>query len=246
MSRSVTPFMRRTRRRPSSSGAFQGFQRRRTQPPARVSIPRNIAKALKGVEKKFITRVLSSTAITAAWAGGEMNVADGCVNGITQGDGDSERIGKAVTFDSVYVHGLLTIPALDGTVVQNPISVRLIWFMDTQTNGVQANAEDVMDDAAGTKFLAFRNALFLARFKILYDRTITVTPMAAAGNGTANDTASAHRTWKAAFRNLNMNVTYSATASTIPSVTNNSIQCACVASTTGCNLLYIARGYYFD
>ena len=239
--------MRRRRRRPASARHILAQEIRSARlPPLRPVIPRNIAKALKGVEKKWISREKTATNIAQVWTGGELNPTDGCLTGITQGDGDSERIGKSVSFDSLYVHGILSVPALDSTAVQNPILVRLVFFMDTQTNGVAANAEDVMDNTGTNKYLAFRNPLFFPRFRVLYDRTIVVRPTAAAGNGTADDTASSIVPFKWGKTNMNMNVTFSAATSLVGSVTNNSVQCCAVANVTGCNILYRSRAYYFD
>ena len=239
------PWMRRTRRRPSTATASRRGPRRR--PSVRVSVPRNMALKLKSIEKKFISRELTSTALTQAWAGGEMNPTTFlCLTSCARGDDANQHVGRSMIVDSLRIRGILKLAELAGTTVQAPVAYRIIVYQDRQTNNAEASAEDVVDANPSNPVLAFTNLFEVARFKILGERLGMLTPKAAGGNGTANDTGAAHQLFKFAFTKMNMQVTYTLGGANVTDVADNSVQIAMIADGANVTVRYQSRAYFWD
>lgn len=122
----------------------------------------------QGPEKKYLDTQLAAGCFTASAAAGSTGVGTfTLLNGLTQGAGGSERLGRQFTIKSiglnVYIEpALTTVPGL----------CRLIIFYDTQCNGAAPATADVVLEAAtvagwATSHLAMAQR---ERFKIVYDK----------------------------------------------------------------------------
>jgi len=153
-----------------------------------------------GIEKKFLDTSLTNSAITAStdWSSNEHDPATalGLCNP-AQGDGESDRDGRQITVESVYVNGNVAFPPLtdqaDG-IESNAVVVYLV--MDMQTNGAQLNSEDVFSNPSGnanTLANPMRNLENIKRFKVL-DKALVVSENRSLGtDGTNTNTASGQR-----------------------------------------------------
>jgi len=93
-----------------------------------------------------------------------------CLNGIAQGAGDDERYGNIVRLHSIFIRGVLHCAEYigAGTVGHLPI-VRLVLVVDTHSNAVQINGDEVFGDVPGAAWLSTRLMSGASRFKILWD-----------------------------------------------------------------------------
>ena len=165
-----------------------GFKRRRTQ----NTFQRNNRQVRRrtgsnsrsggylGIEYKFLDAAFGATTLTStAWTA--LNpVGTGCTNSISVpalGDAESERNGKQYAITGVHLRG--DIRHLGSQVSAVPfadVKVRIVMYIDTQTNGTEATGSDIMATAGSDNTLAFRNLQYSSRFKILMDRIIQIHP----------------------------------------------------------------------
>lgn len=194
-----------------------------------------------GIETKFIDYTLAKTAFSATVAGGELDPTSSvdCISAIAQGDGESNRDGRKCTLISLHIRGNVNISASSGSTAQAPSIMRVIVVWDTQTNGAQLNAEDVMLPAAHVEH-SFRNLQFSKRFRILKDQTFTVVPVAGAGDGAVNDFSEVERSFKWNFK-FKIPVIHNGTSAVVATITDNSIHIIGFANNVSCNLSYQTR-----
>jgi len=228
-----------------------GFQRRvnRSARLARAMLNSGTAGFL-GLEKKFFDTAVASTnvASAAAMTGGEYDPtalpgAVACLSAMAQGDGEQNRDGRKAVIKSCLVKGRLARPAVEaGAAPGPPCTVFLALVLDTQTNGLQLNSEDVYKNLAATatgSTIPIRNLAFGDRFKILRSETIEMD-YATLGN----DAADSHnaqgiaKTWEW-FVPMDLQVNFNAgTTAVIANVIDNSIHVLAFAS-TGTNAVSI-------
>lgn len=111
------------------------------------------------------------------WTGTEIDPAAGTIFAPAAGSAYNQREGKKVYVKKIKVKGQLLLPvALSGAQVPDATRVRLVLYMDKQTNGVQAQGEDVLAGNDGTNNSSldfFQNAANFGRFRVLKDKTFT-------------------------------------------------------------------------
>lgn len=138
-----------------------------------------------GMENKFVDYSYSST-VSNAWTADNPTTTD-CISAVAQGDGESSRDGRAYSINSVHIHGTVLHPV--DTDKATPIdgdAMRIVVVHDSQTNGAEVTATEVMDAGASVDWLAFRNLQFTSRFKVLFDETIVINPVGTAGQDADN------------------------------------------------------------
>lgn len=138
------------------------------------------------METKIFIAEMSTTAIPAgstSWAGQEMDPATAnCCFLPRLGTDIDKRVGRRVQMHKTECRGVIQW-ALNETHVNPPFcgAVRIVAFIDRFTNGVQANAEDVLAPLSASAYHtidAFPNRAFIGRFKIIYDELfIQPTPL---------------------------------------------------------------------
>lgn len=132
-----------------------------------------------GMNVKYADSWNTGTALTAPTGatGGEIGgtiAGTGAVSqlvGISQGTGESQRIGNEVRYSSLYLTGNVSCASqVDQTALDVGTKVFLALVLDTQTNGAQLNSEDVYSNPSATALLAanpIRNMEQSKRFKVL-------------------------------------------------------------------------------
>ncbi len=142
------------------------------------------------IENKFVDYNVTAKVIGATWAGGELDDATALsLSAAGQGDSESQRDGRVYTINSIHLRGAISQLNVESqTTPLADIIVRLVLVWDTQSNGAQLNAEDVMLTVASAEdYRSFRNLQFSKRFIVLKDKTMTLQVARANTNeGAAN------------------------------------------------------------
>lgn len=190
-----------------------------------------------GMETKFIDHEYGSTTVNFVIPTSLTDPAVGSLSAISQGDGESNRDGRKVTLKSIHINGNVT--RTSGT---NSSRVRLLLVHDSQTNGSALSPEDVLlipTSATALATYAFRNLQHTSRFKVLYDKTFTLTPsLGFDGVSAVSNTPEVNFKIN---KKLNMPVTYKDTSADVANITDNSLHLMCVTDSTGVVLQYNVR-----
>lgn len=126
-------------------------------------------------EKKFFdgNNAVATVSNTGAIVSSSLNL-------ITEGTGQSQRIGRKCKVTNIHVAGLLTKVTQDAGADTNNV-VRIMLYLDTQCNGATASVTDIL---ATANLLSFRNLQNSGRFRIYYDKRHALNNMSGANNGT--------------------------------------------------------------
>ena len=144
----------RKRRRPRTT-----FVQRKRRGPG----PRAIMPYLRGGEVKFLDFTLNNQTPPVT------GIIIPSLNVIPQGVGESERLGRKVTLRSLSIRCQFRINAADA-VADGFRILRMLVYVDKQTNGAPAVVTDVIQTA---EWRAFRNLDNSGRFMVLHDRYYT-------------------------------------------------------------------------
>lgn len=196
------------------------------------------------IENKFIDYEANGDAFATTWATMEDGTAN-CISAVAQGDGESNRDGRVYYIRSVHVRGYVGTGALEAQT--GPVGdalVRLALVLDTQTNGAQLTATDVMDGGQNNDWLAFRNLQYSKRFKVLKDTGVLRIPGHDLNEGAVNSFGLAPT-----FIPFKMNIKFkkpikvrcSGTTAVVASIVDNSIHVIGVGSTTNAFVTYQSR-----
>lgn len=137
------------------------------------------------IETKYFDVVNGGTVIGDG--GGTAEFIMQPIVGLTQGTNENNRIGNKVGISSIHLYGTITkqnssVLSL-GNLFANDI-LRFMLILDTQTNGVIINKDDVLDLGTGTYMNAFRKLNRSSRFKILKDEYLTTAQAGISWDGT--------------------------------------------------------------
>lgn len=170
-----------TKRPQKKSKTFQGATTKYVQRSPGV-------KAI--TETKYFDTELAQTAIlpsTTTWAGGELDPAVGlCLFFPTVGNNYNNREGRKTYVKKIKLNGWLIVPAqANQSATDHGSTVRIIMYMDKQTNASQSQAEDLMASGSSTlPSVMFQNPANFGRFRVLKDKTITFANPTIAYDGT--------------------------------------------------------------
>jgi len=154
--------------------------------PRRRTYTRRFTMRTGGVraqtETKYFTRAIAEKPITnlnlnGDWTGTEVDPAGDSLFSPGPGSAYNQREGKKVWVKKIKIRGRIIRQAASGG-EDSPTyasSVRLIWYMDKQSNGTQSQGEQVISSAtlAGGAIDAFQNIDNFGRFKVFKDKTFT-------------------------------------------------------------------------
>ncbi len=143
---------------------------------------------------------------------------DSCVV-IAQGVTEKQRIGRKCTIKSINWRFLLTLPVLAGASAQNGDDVRVILYLDKQTNGAAAAVTDILES---DDHQSFNNLANKSRFRTLMDRSYTIDSRGGAGDGAANDFA-ARNISDSFYKKCNIPIEYDSTTGAITEQRSNNI-----------------------
>ncbi len=139
-----------------------------------------------------------------------------CVNALTQGTGDQQRIGREVRQMSLHFKGVVTVQAqTDQTDMDTSPSITIWIVLDKQSNGAAASSEEIVTNVSASISLGPESDLnlrFKQRFTVLKKIKVRLPLMTAHydGNLAAINQPGIHKNWNADISLGGMRVTYSA------------------------------------
>ncbi len=210
-----------------------------------IAMPTRLSRTggFTGIERKFFDTEHSNQSLSLTWAAAEPATTN--LTAVAQGDSESNRDGRKYVIDSIHLRGFFLTTAKESeTTPVCDILVRMILVQDTQTNGAQLTATDVMDAGQTDDINSFRNLQFTKRFIVLHDRQYLLRRNNT-NEGAVNLFAAAatrNPSWKINKRFPGgIPVTMSGTTADIANVTDNSIHMIMVADDTSARVSYQCR-----
>ncbi len=131
---------------------------------------------------------------------------------IGQGITEKLRIGRKCVIKSIGWRGRLQLIGTATAAATVPEIVRLILVLDTQCNGAAPAVSGSNGLLVAANYQSFNNLINKGRFSVLKDMVFDLNPMAASGNGTANDFGAVNKSFTF-FKKCNIPMEYSGTAS---------------------------------
>lgn len=180
---------------PTGNGARRSAARSEKVYAARragmYTVPRTMG-ALAQTERKYFDSFLNGATIAQSvdWTGTELDPATlNCMFAPTEGSDINNRIGRRVHVLKQSIRGVIKMaPANGKTAAIDQGPVRLVWFIDNQTNATQAQGEQLMaSPGAATKELTtstFQNTANFGRFTVLKDKLFHARPDNVFNDGT--------------------------------------------------------------
>lgn len=141
-------------------------------------------------ETKYFDFGLSLQAIsttTTAWTGSEIDPATlNTLFAPAVGNNFNQREGRKTYVKKIKMNCLIFIAGqTNQTATESAAIIRVILYMDKQTNATQSQGEDLMaSGAAADAYLMFQNPANFGRFRVLKDKTITMQSPITSYDGT--------------------------------------------------------------
>ncbi len=186
---------------------------------------------LLGVELKFYDTFLANAVLLEVTdsTGGEHNPsATIALNTVTQGDGASSRDGRKIVMKNISLQVVISCTKIINlTVLSTQPEIFVALVLDTQTNGVLLDSEDVFTNKGAVNKLQvhpFNNMTNVPRFRILKRRTIQMDNPQAVYDGTNIETSGIRNSfnWYVDLKNLVVNYNAGVTES-IANIVDNSL-----------------------
>ena len=207
----------------------------------------------KNVDSTVLSHVVSSGAPNAAEADPTPNVL--CLNALSRGSGDSQRIGRQVMMTSVQINGFVYLEGRDADAHLDPTVVRLALVLDKQTNGGQLSSEDVFEeecsnttsDALGVT--AFQKLSNVNRYTVLWQDWIPLKWTAATDHVALTHHWSGEVKNFSVYKEFRIPCTYKEGWDANPwiyGIIDNSLHLIAYQSNTLAKLNYTSRVRYFD
>lgn len=165
---------------------------------------------------------------------------------VPQGTTDVTRIGNKIKICNLDMKFALSLDdETSPTTAVTSANIRMIVYIDKQTNGAAAAVTDVLTSAT---IGSFRNMDTVDRFKILWDKNFNLTPRTAYYNSTGNErhVGVGAFFWKKKRWNLDLPVHYSSTTGAITELKSNNIGCIVITDLANCNMNLNTRIKYYD
>ncbi len=234
-------------RRPRSFAVTNGGFRKRKRVAYRPAVGQmvmvaGLTRAFPNQELKFFDTEITNTVMSATWAALEPATTN--LSAVAQGDGESNRDGRKYTIRSISIKGFIETAVQESqTAPLSDILVRVVLVHDSQTNGAQLTATEVMDAGGTDDINSFRNLGFTKRFRVLADQTHRIERLNT-NEGAVNLFASPNThypfTMNKTFKTP-MNVLMSDTGADIANVTDNSIHMIAITTSTAALMNYQSR-----
>lgn len=219
------------------------------------------AGAFTTTERKYFDTTLANTALVASadWTGTEFdpvlpaNTFNLCSP--APGSAINQRIGRKIAVHAIKIRGHLNFTILTAqTAVPASPTVRMVVFQDKQTNGTQAQGEQVMaapgTAAAQNAIASYQNLANFGRFRVLKDKTYVFKDGIAVNNASATTVSADYNTIPFKF-NIKFRkpviVHFNATGTAlVADIVDNSFHIIANCDITGAGISYEARAIYTD
>lgn len=239
-----------------STRSYKKAKRSSGQKIVREYVPRAVG-LLPMTEIKYTDQFLNAGTVTAStdWTGTELDPATtNCLFAPAPGTAINQRVGRRVNMKSLKIRGFVNVPAqTNQTVADDGANVRLVVYQDKQTNGAQAQGEDVLTTASAAAVVAnsaFMNLANLGKFKVWKDKIITLSSPSLTYDGTNVEQSGIIKPFKIFIKFTKpIPVHFNATGgSTVADIVDNSFhviaQCSSAALVP--NISYTCRVGYTD
>lgn len=153
---------------------------------------------------------------------------------IAQGDGESNRDGRKCCIKKICWRYRVQL-ADAGTAGTATETVRVIMYLDKQTNGAAATVTDILE---ADDFQSFNNLANKSRFRILYDQTLTINL-----TGAEAATALTKRVNKQFYKNCSIPIEFNnaATTGALATVRSNNIGILLISESGRASLTGVLR-----
>jgi len=165
-----------------AAGPGRAYSRRRFTKRRRAYVPRSFGNPMAITERKYFDSQLANTTIqnsTTDWNNTEDDPTTlNTLFAPILGDDFNNRTGRNVRLLSVKVRGEIRYAVQTGqSTVDITPKIRVILYLDKQTNGVQAQGEDLIQSGSSTapSIDMFQNVNNFGRFKVLRDKSMSLT-----------------------------------------------------------------------
>ncbi len=150
-----------------------------------------------------------------------VTVAEDSVVTIAQGVGESQRIGRKCTVRKIgWRFTIAQNSSADQADPPKGDVVRILLYLDKQTNGATATSTDILESA---DYQSFNNLSNKSRFRTLMDRTYTIGYNLAQTDGTNTGAYPETLIEDDFFKNVNIPLEYTAGTGAITELTTNNI-----------------------
>ncbi len=194
-------------------------------------------------ELKFLDTNLNSEAFTTAWIPKNPTTVN-CLNAVPQGTTESSHDGRVYWVHAIFIRGTITHTLLQGAAAPSAdLRVRICLVWDTQCNGAELAATEVMDAGAADDLLAFRDLQHSKRFRVLKDKFFQINPKTMSEGGAdffANPATSRDFKWNTVFKRP-IKVITDGTGNTVSDISDNAFHIIGIASSTTITLTYECR-----
>lgn len=171
-----------------------------------------------------------------------------CLNGILQGVGESQRIGRTYRIMSCFIRGYISRNSQ--TLQAAPIDdnwVRMALVLDTQTNGLAFAPQNVWTDTATFKIADMQQLENSTRFKILKDKVFRIpsNSMTSGAGEFAADKVIIPFKIGYKFR-MPLKVRCASTVATVAAISDYSLHMVACAADNLCKITYNSRLRFLD
>ncbi len=204
-----------SKRKRLTSAQWQRLRFQRAAATERFTMKRG-RRAVQNGELKFHDVDLDDAIVAT---GGSITAS---INLIAQNITESGRIGRKVTIRKIQWRYDIDLPAeQDQADIGQGDIVRVIMYVDKQTNGATAAVTDVLESA---DYQAFRNLTNTGRFRILLDRTHNLNRIVAVtdGTNTSNSPEIVKGTFKM-FKTVNIPLEFTAETGAITEIRSQNL-----------------------
>jgi len=171
-----------------------------------------------------------------------------------QGNAINNRIANKVFVKKIVIRGAVYVPAqINQSTLDNAPIVRLVMFMDKQTNGTQVQGETLLSTPVNSSVVCpwgFQNVENFGRFQVIKDKFITFPSQMASYDGVNVEVGGSTRMFKFTYKpKVPIKIQFNATnGGTVADIVDHSFHLIGATTTTGAaaEISYIARTYYTD
>ncbi len=188
-----------------------------------------------GHEKKFAAASGTNTTITAA------GVILEVIPNIATGTGESGRVGRYIHIKNWMARAAVRLPSQSTAAATSDV-VRLILFVDTQTNGTLPLVTDLLESA---NWQSFNNLANRTRFRVLSDMTWAMNSQTGAGD-TTNQHFGASTVHFNLPKTMNLAMEYDGVTGATAERKSNNLYWLLISRDGVCNLTFRARLRFVD
>lgn len=192
-------------------------------------------------ELKFFDRSIDDATIATAGT----NVDS--INKVVQGIAETNRIGRKITIRSIWWKWQLKLPTFDAQgIAQKPDTVRVIMYLDKQTNGATATADGANGILSAQSWQAFPELTNKGRFNVLYDKLVTLNINGMASDGTGLMSTAEVIREGTFYKRCNIPIEFNSSTGAIGEIRSNNIGVLLLSSAGLAGMLSLCRIRFSD